>query len=1509
MATHTNSTSPLPPLTPPTALSNTTPSTTSFTPSPTHTVETNNTLSLVRTPVPISPNVLPQPLVTTSELNTKNENETHNVQITSIRIKAPKQDLSGFEIPLELMTTAAIEQRSLESMSTMAVETAKIQFQQTEPPKSTHILDSTLRSYCITFDGQKGRVTKKQPTQTSNNNTLLTHTEQDDQRITTATVSQISSLDIEATSTAMHTASSFKPTQQVTSDTRAQINPLELAVTPAVVKTEHSPQMTSPTFGFTLDHNEHSGTKFTPNTGGILQTSQPQSNMTLTKFMGGCHNSMVPLTLCGIPILNVEVTANGTSTKALIDSGADITAISETFAKQVGLITYPSTIAASGANGNLLRTCGLAVMTITFPPHKEKFTVTTIVIQHLTEDVILGRNFFCESKALLDFESLTLQVTSKTGTSYSVNIPQRILPVHPTFSLQGLRVAQLHINTATTIWAITDIQATKINNRLDTLQITCPRMRNLILEYADVFCPPQLGHMKDASYHIDLEQHARPVKARDKRWALEMLPRLKTAIDSMLKAGFIRASKSQWASRIVPVNKPDGSLRVCVDYRDVNKVSKGDAYPSPNPDDIIDSLAGRQYFSKLDAEKGYYQILLDPESKEITAFTCPLGLYEFNVLPFGLKGAVACFQRIMNEALGEARNVYAHVLIDDILISSFNYEAHLEHLRDILEKMRKKHVTLTIDKCEFARERLIFLGHVIDREGVHVDPKKTEAIKNWERPTTKKQVQSFNGAVNYLRRFIPNCSHHMAPLAQLTSDEIPTKDITKYWVEAHTIAFEHLKAALTTSPVLVYPDFKQQFILETDASNTAIGAVLGQLRSETPQNKQTMKPIAYFSRKLNSAQQSYDAPTREALGIVCALEHFKHYFNNDIAIMIITDHWAHQTLRTRTDAHFRLDRWRQRLEQFNYTVVYRKGKDHVLPDALSRLASGQDELTHDYDDIPCTVGNIHIHISNIVSTEQSDDRISEWAKAQRQDPRLTDIINILENPQVTPTTRHIKWLCKHADEFQLRDSVLWKITLERMGTVVLTTIALAVPRTKVKEVLESLHNNLPDGAHLGLKLLYPILRQHFWWTNMFSDLEAHIKECVTCQRFHQGKRANPQLQSHFQPKERMEAVAIDAMSLPISSDMFNHVLVAIDIYTGFAWTMPVTNLKGVTIFSNLKEMIFSKFGYPRVLISDGGPEFNNINIVELCELANTRHHVIAPYNPQANAHPERFNRALLSLLRTALGQNSVSTAEWPQLVHDVVDVYNRASAVGSPYSRFYLMFGRQPSPVRYDWLGFLKPIIEEDIENQHALQQQAAVENFEILESRRKASRSKANESRDPPTIFPIGRLVWIADNLVQNNTSRETTKKLAPKWIGPGVVTAHVSTLVTERIRMLGGSAEKPINHKQLKLYVAPKGEPDCLLPRKIQREQVQQEPLRRSIRGVYKPQSKQTEEKFVVDKIVTHRWTNYALEFEVHWEGYEELTWEPELNLECPMLVQAYFETAMRPLPEDDLSRARRT
>ena len=235
---------------------------------------------------------------------------------------------------------------------------------------------------------------------------------------------------------------------------------------------------------------------------------------------------------------------------------------------------------------------------------------------------------------------------------------------------------------------------------------------------------------------------------------------------------FIEPSVSPWAHRIVPIEKKDGTLRVCIDYRPVNEVTIGDAYPSTDPSFILDHLAGRHVFTKLDAEKGYYQVNLDISSRPLTAFTSPIGLFQFKVLPFGLKNAVAYFQRMMNNILAHTLNKTNFVLLDDILTASPSYQEHLIHLRETLSLLRAKGVCLNLSKCEFALLCLTYLGFVIDETGLHADPHKITAIQNWSVPKTKKDVRSFVGAINYLRRFIPNCAHYTSCLADLTSDLI-----------------------------------------------------------------------------------------------------------------------------------------------------------------------------------------------------------------------------------------------------------------------------------------------------------------------------------------------------------------------------------------------------------------------------------------------------------------------------------------------------------------------------------------------------------------------------------------------------------------------------------------------------------------------------------------------------------------------------------------------------------------
>ena len=851
----------------------------------------------------------------------------------------------------------------------------------------------------------------------------------------------------------------------------------------------------------------------------------------------------------------------------------------------------------------------------------------------------------------------------------------------------------------------------------------------------------------------------------------------------------------------------------------------------------------------------------------------------------------------MNEILGETLDDFNFVLLDDILTASYDFETHLIHLRKTLELLRAKGVCLNLSKCEFAIISLIYLGFVVDDTGLHADPLKIAAIKDWAVPKTKKDIRSFTGAVNYLRRFIPNCAHYTSCLADLTSESITTKDITKHWTTTHQAAFEFLKQAITTTPVLAFPDWNLPFIVETDASDCALSGVLAQKIFDEKLQKEILKPIAYYSRKFNSAQQNYDASNREALAIVASLEHFRHYILGR-QVTVITDHWGHQTLLHRNDAHHRLARWRSVLQEFDLTITYRPGAQHHLADALSRLESDPETptLPTDLDEYPVNIWNI--------STTEPTTSATEWASAQRADPRLAQLIQFIEKPLSVPGIKYRKWLTQHLSEFQLCDNILWRITVDTSDTPPTTTKAIAVPKSKIHQILTSLHDSLPDGGHLGTKIIYPKLREYFWWPNMYADLDTHITSCMVCQRYKTGIKKNLQFHSNLIVSERMEAVAIDALKLPLSTEQYQYVIVCVDIYSGFAFAIPVTDIKATSVYTALKSMVFTTYGYPKILISDGGSEFNNEKIDELCKIAGSDHRTVAPYHPQANSRAERFNKSLITLLATTA--TTSDDTDWPTRLYDVVHIFNCARNAKTGLSRFYIMHGYEPRPTVFTNIVTPNPNSDPDPPVQETLRQHAASSHMTDMEAQRLKQIDAANELRVKPVEWTVGQLIWITEQNTMSEHDRSVSKKLHVKWIGPYVV-LEIKVKGAYIVRSLGSSVTTTRSAKHTKLCILGTNEPNRIPTQYLTRAAPQHESAR--TRSQRRPQ--RTQEDFEVEKITAHKWTpDTQLLFNVKWKGYpeSESTWEPESNLECPTLVHNYFDQLALRLSPEDLSEGRR-
>ena len=427
-------------------------------------------------------------------------------------------------------------------------------------------------------------------------------------------------------------------------------------------------------------------------------------------------------------------------------------------------------------------------------------------------------------------------------------------------------------------------------------------------------------------HHFTLTDY-RPIRQKVRRMHPDHQEIVKDQIDKMLKAGIIKPVESEWAFPITLADKADGTKRLCVDFRALNDRMERDSWPLPNIDEILDSLGGCSVFTTLDLFSGYWQIRLSPECQKYATFICKFGTYCFLVTPFGLRNAPATFQRMMQQLFGGADFVL--VYLDDVVIFSRNYSTHIQHLETVFERLAKHGLKIKISKCHFMQPQVKLLGHIVGREGIRTDPEKVRAIVQFPTPTDLRALRSFLGLTSYYRRFVERYAERAKPLYLLTKGDQPFS-----WGPEAQATFDALKECMTTPPVLRYPDYDVPFMLSTDASNVALGAILEQRDEEG-----RVHPVAYASRVLAPAERNYTVTEREGLAVVFALKKFRHYLLPR-TFHLFTDHQALRGIFNKPELTGRLARWLTLLSEFSYETYYRPGRANPHADALSRVPAG-----------------------------------------------------------------------------------------------------------------------------------------------------------------------------------------------------------------------------------------------------------------------------------------------------------------------------------------------------------------------------------------------------------------------------------------------------------------------------------------------------------------------------------------------------------------------------------------
>uniref|UniRef100_A0A1Y1K180 RNA-directed DNA polymerase n=2 Tax=Photinus pyralis TaxID=7054 RepID=A0A1Y1K180_PHOPY len=826
----------------------------------------------------------------------------------------------------------------------------------------------------------------------------------------------------------------------------------------------------------------------------------------------------------------------------------------------------------------------------------------------------------------------------------------------------------------------------------------------------------QLGRTNKVMHKIDTGT-ADPIKQRYYPLSPAMQSHANDALDRMLEAGIVRKSSSPWNSPMVLVKKKDNSYRLCFDGRKLNSVTKKDAYPLPYLTTILDKLRDAHYLTSIDLRQAFYQIPLHPESCEKTAFTVPKrGLFEYTVMPFGIANAPATQQRLMDYIFGNLLGENLFVYLDDIIVVSQTFDEHITILKEVYRRLKEANLTVNIEKCDFCKSRLSYLGYVVDKDGLHTDPQKVEAISLYPKPKTVTDIKRFIGMCSWYRRFVYNFSTVIAPLSNLIKGK--TKKQVVSWTREAEESFARIKSLLTSTPILSSPDFSKPFSLQCDASDFGLGCVL----TQGDNDEETV--IAYASRTLNKAERNYTVTERELLAVIFAIEKFRAYIEGT-HFTVYTDHHALIWLHNIKEPAGRLARWSIKLSQFSFTIKHRKGKCNVVPDALSRA--------------PLEVNAIQV----------TENEFDPWYRKM--------LIKVTEHPQNFP-------------DWKVEDGLLFKyVPIKHNILSNLIEWRRVVPKCARGEILRLCHDE-PTSGHFGVTKTYHKLCEEYYWPKMKADTKQYVRRCDICA----ASKSSNQLRPGLMGKEKkvdfpFQCLSIDLMGpFPKSPRGNTSLIVVCDWLTKFVVVKTLRTTTAKSIINFLENEVFLIYGVPQICMMDNGPQFISKDFKSFLQNYKVQQSWYnASYHPQVN-YVERVNRVIGTAIRSYVKENH---RDWDLHIYKVAHAIRNSVHDVTGFTPSFLNFGRSV-PVSGDYYGKLKNLREEELSigNRERL-----VDNINKLSALHQnivnklsvayRKYSKHYNLRKRPLSFKTGDVVW-KKNYAISDATKHYSQKLAPKYI-----------------------------------------------------------------------------------------------------------------------------------------------
>lgn len=949
--------------------------------------------------------------------------------------------------------------------------------------------------------------------------------------------------------------------------------------------------------------------------------------------------------------------------EALLDTGASVSVISDCIYSNIKHLISDKikeyNPVMHGVDGSVLRTIGALHLNIVI--NNVLFQHEFVIVNKLVPKLILGQDFLFSHGAIIDFNSKCVHFGKST-----IKFISKDTKCHDTNSLvvqidKSNRKGEngVHLTTSDYIYFSetklslneslkecfqikeNDSKENEFNIDVELTNKKREKLNSLLNKYKKQFAfdVGNLGSCNMTEVEIRTTDEI-PVHRPPYRVSHEQHKIIREQIDEMLKHNIIRESNSAYASPVVLVKKPDNTWRFCVDYRKLNKKVITDSYPLPVIDDIILYLSKARYFADLDLNSGYWQLRLRDKHK--SAFITPSGLYEFNVLPFGLKTSGSVFQRTMDRLIGGLKYKNAIVYIDNIIVYSQTFEEFCDVLEQVLCRIKEANLTLKPSKCKFGYRKISVLGYDISGDGIRPDSSKLDKINNIKIPTSIKELKSILGLFSYYRKFIDNYANLALPLSKLMK-----KGSKFYWGEPQQIAFDQILTLIRNPPLLRHFTNDEGILtrLYVDASDNALGACL-------MQGNDSLLPISFASRRLSDCERKYTITEKECLALVWALNYFKHLLWG-MDFEVVTDHKALVWLRERKDMTGRLARWALAIQEYDFKIVHCSGRENVIADFLSRNPL-------------CERGDKVEDGDKIVNEGIVDDGLQLYAldvNRLADEQRNDDFCNLQRNK--VNNSRHHRY-----KGFFLRNERLfhrYKINGRMYERIV-------IPQCLFDDVMKEIHDDAWTGAHFGLTKTLSKFRERFYINNSERKICKYIESCVVCQ-----ERKKADLIAPLQPiqvNRLFDKIALDILGPFTKSTGGNkYVIVCMEYLSKYAICKAIPRATAEAVSDFLTQEVFCKFGLVRQVISDRGSIFTSqivrrtINFFgSTLEVATTRH-------PQTIGLVERFNRTLIQGLAMYVNRDQRDWCSYLPMITYAYNITKQSSTNLAPYT---ILFAREP---------------------------------------------------------------------------------------------------------------------------------------------------------------------------------------------------------------------------------------